>query len=584
MSRAGSIDWCCMPRLDSPSVFGRILDWDAGGFCQIVPKGDHRVSRRYLEDTLVLETTFTAGDAEVRLLDAFTMRQGGRERPHRQVVRVVEGIRGEVELEVRVAPRFDYGDIRPWIRDAGGDAFAAIGGNEGLLIYGDVSLEIEDRHDLAGSVSVGEGHRVRLSYQFVPPENLDRHDPVDVPDADELDRRLDETVAWWRGWVQDSDRWPESWRDAVQHSALVLKGLTNPRTGAIAAAATTSLPEVDGGENNWDYRASWIRDSTWAVRALGELGYEAEADGFRRFSERSAAGSTEDLQVMYGLGGEHRLGETHLEDLEGYRGAKPVRVGNIAARQQQHDVYGELVDLAWRWHARGHTPDEDYRRFLVDLVEEAARRWQKPDSGLWELRGDPRHYVHSKVMCWAALDHGIRLAEDMGIEAPIDRWAEVRDEIRQAVEEKGYDEDRGVFIRAFDTPEMDAALLLLPRVWFVAWDDDRMVRTTDAVRKELDAGGLLYRFRWPHGEPEEGAFLPCAFWLVECLVRQGRQDEAEEVFERASSMANDLGLFSEEVDPHTGDLLGNFPQGLSHLSHISAALALTGVDVDGVPD
>jgi GH15 family glucan-1,4-alpha-glucosidase len=584
VSRAGSIDWCCLPRLDSPSVFGRILDWDAGGYFQIVPREDHRVSRRYLEDTLVLETTFTTDDGAVRLLDAFTTREGGRERPHRQVVRVVEGIRGETQVQIRVAPRFDYGDIRPWIRDVGQDAFAAIGGNEGLLIYGDASLVIEDRSDLVGSVSVTEGRRVRLSFQFAPPEELDRHDPIDVPDGNELDRRLDETVAWWRRWVKDTDRWPESWRDAVQHSALVLKGLTNPRTGAIAAAATTSLPEVDGGENNWDYRSSWIRDSTWAVRALGELGYEAEADGFRRFSERSAAGSTEDLQVMYGLGGEHRLGETHFDDLEGYRGAKPVRVGNAAARQQQHDVYGELVDLAWRWHARGHTPDEDYWRFLVDIVDEASRRWEKPDSGVWELRHEPRHYVHSKVMCWAALDHGIRLAEELGMDAPIDRWAGVRDEVREAVEEKGYDADRGVFIRAFDTPEMDAALLLLPRVWFVAWDDERMVRTTNEVRKELDADGLLYRFRWPDGQPEEGAFLPCSFWLVECLVRQGRQEEAEEVFERASSIANDLGLFSEEADPATGDLLGNFPQGLSHLSHISAALALTGVDVDGVPD
>jgi GH15 family glucan-1,4-alpha-glucosidase len=584
VSRAGSIDWCCLPRLDSPSVFGRILHWDGGGYCQIVPTGDHRVSRRYLEDTLVLETTFTTEEGEVRLLDAFTTRRGGRERPHRQVIRVIEGVRGTMDLNVRVVPRFDYGDIRPWIRDVGPHAFAAIGGNEGLLIYGDTGLVIEGRNDLAGSVSVREGARARLSFQFVPPEDLDRHDPIDVPAGDELDRRVDETVAWWRRWMKDSDRWPEAWRDAIQHSALVLKGLTNPKTGAIAAAATTSLPEVDGGENNWDYRSSWIRDSTWAVRALGELGYEAEADGFRRFSERSAGGSTEDLQVMYGLGGEHRLGEAYLDDLEGYRGAKPVRIGNAAARQQQHDVYGELIDLAWRWYARGHTPDEDYWRFLVDLVDEACRRWREPDSGVWELRDEPRHYVHSKVMCWAAADHGIRLAEQTGMEAPIDRWAEARDEIREAVEANGYDTERGVFIRAFDTPEMDAALLLLPRVWFVDWNDERMVRTADEIRKELDANGLLYRFRWPGGRQEEGAFIPCSFWLVECLVRQGRREEAEEVFERASSAANELGLFSEEVDPATGDPMGNFPQGLSHLSHISAALALTGVDVDGVPD
>jgi GH15 family glucan-1,4-alpha-glucosidase len=584
VSRSGSIDWCCLPRLDSPSTFGRLVDWDGGGFFRISPTGRYRISRRYVEDTLVLETIYVAAEGEARLIDAFTMREGGREAPYRQVVRVIEGVRGSVEMEVRVAPRFDYGGIRPWIRDAGRGAFAAIGGSEGLLICGEAHLEIEGRHDLVGNVSVSEGERVRLSFQFVPPEDLDREADLDVPDGQEIDRRLGDTIDWWRRWVKDSERWPKPWRDAVQHSALVLKGLTNPRTGAIAAAATTSLPEVVAGDRNWDYRSSWIRDSTWAVRALGELGYEAEADGFRRFAERSAAGSTTDLQVMYGMGGEHRLGETHLDDLEGYRGARPVRIGNAAATQQQHDVYGELVDLARRWHVRGHTPDRDYWRFLVDLIEEAARRWAEPDRGVWELRDEARHYVHSKAMCWAALSHGIRLAENTGLDAPVDRWAEIRDEIKATVEDRGYDRDRGVFIRAFDDPEMDGALLLLPKVWFVAWDDERMVRTTDAVRDELDAGGLLYRFRRLAGQPEEGAFLPCSFWLAECLIRQGRRREAEEVFERASRTANDLGLFSEEIDPTTGELLGNFPQGLTHLAHISAALAMTGVDVDGVPD
>jgi GH15 family glucan-1,4-alpha-glucosidase len=347
----------------------------------------------------------------------------------------------------------------------------------------------------------------------------------------------------------------------------------------VAAAATTSLPERIGGSRNWDYRYTWIRDSAFTVRSLAELGFHAEADGFRRFVERSAAGSAEDLQVIYGLGGERRLDETELRHLEGYRRSRPVRLGNGAARQTQLDVYGHLLLLAYRWHQRGDSPDDDYWRFLVELVEAAATRWSEPDRGIWEMRGEPQHFVHSKAMCWSALEVGIRLAKECSRRAPTRRWAKARDECRRAIERHGYDRKRGVFVQAFDRPALDAALLLLPEAEFVEPTDARMVRTVDAIREELDEGGLLVRYRGADGlRGREGAFLACTFWLVECLARQGRAEEAREVFDRAASTGNDVGLFSEEYDPKAKQMLGNFPQGLTHLSHIAAALALDAHD------
>jgi GH15 family glucan-1,4-alpha-glucosidase len=309
------------------------------------------------------------------------------------------------------------------------------------------------------------------------------------------------------------------------------------------------------------------------VRSLYELEHKEEADGFRRFVERSAAGHRDDLQICFGVGGEHRLPEIELTELEGYRGAAPVRFGNAAARQQQHDVYGELLELAWRWHREGHEPEPHYWEFLVELADAAAERWRDPDRGIWELRHDPEHWVHSKVMCWAALDRGMALAEEAGLEAPTDRWRKVRDEVREAVQSEGYDEERGVFVRTFGSRDLDGALLLLPRVRFLDWDDGRMVRTADAIREDLEADGLIYRFK---SDEKEGAFLPCSFWMAEVLARQGRTEEARKVFDQAMGTANDLGLLAEEFDPEAGEMLGNFPQGLTHLSHISAALALAG--------
>jgi GH15 family glucan-1,4-alpha-glucosidase len=315
------------------------------------------------------------------------------------------------------------------------------------------------------------------------------------------------------------------------------------------------------------------------VRSLGELGCVEEAEGFRRFIERSAAGSASSLQIMYGVTGRRRLTEREVPGLEGYRGASPVREGNAAASQGQLDVYGYLLDLAWRWHRRGHSPEDDYWRFLLGLVDEAAERWSEPDPGIWEVRGDPEHFVHSKVMCWAAVDRGLRLAEECLRQAPARRWSKVRDEIRDAVEDEGFDRDRCTYRRAFGSDAVDAALLLLPSFDFVPYDDERMLGTVAAVRADLEADGLLRRYVVDDGlGGEEGAFVACTFWLAECLAHQGRVEEARGAYDRASAAANDLGLFSEEVDLSTGEDLGNFPQGLTHLSHIAAAVALTAAE------
>ncbi len=388
---------------------------------------------------------------------------------------------------------------------------------------------------------------------------------------------MEETLKWWNRWAAQG-KCEGIDGSAIRRSAITLKALTNAPTGAIIAAPTTSLPESPGGSRNWDYRYSWIRDSSLSVRSLAEIDCVTEADGFRRFIQRSAAGSADKLQIMYGVGGERRLTELNLDYLDGYRGAKPVRIGNAASDQVQLDAYGELLDLSWHWHQRGSSPDDDYWRFLLDLVDTAAARWNEKDRGIWESRGEPQHFVHSKVMCWAALDRGIRLAEECLRQAPLRRWKKVRSEIRAAIEKEGYDEERGIFVQAFGSSALDSALLLLPTVDFVAWDDPRMIRTTDAIRENLDDHGMLLRYRITDTDDGlrgiEGTFLACSFWLAECLAHQGRTDEARDIFDRVASTSNDLGLFAEEFDTHSGEMLGNFPQGLTHLSHIAAAVAL----------
>jgi GH15 family glucan-1,4-alpha-glucosidase len=575
VSLSGSIDWCCMPRYDSGACFGRVLDWRRAGHCSIAPHSHFAATRRYVGNSLVLETTFETSTGTVRLTDFFSMRPGGKHDPRRDICRVVEGLAGEVKLGLEVVPRFDYGAIKPWMRAHGDGLFTAVGGNDGLLIWSDANLGMVERHDLEGKPTITEGEKLHLWLQFRRPELIDEG-PLEAPDAEQISKRLQETLDWWEHWARRCNM-EGAYAETALRSAIVLKGLTNSPTGAIVAAPTTSLPESPGGSRNWDYRYTWIRDSTFTTRSLGELGFTAEADGFRRFIERTAAGSAEELQIMFGLSGERRLGEEELDYLDGYRGARPVRVGNAAQAQLQLDMYGELLGLASRWHDRGHSPDDDYWEFIVQTVDAACRLWPRPDQGLWEMRGEPRHFVHSKVMCWAALDYGLQLAEDLGRDAPVDEWAAARDGCRDAIEAEGFDEEQGAYVQSFGHPELDASALLFPSAGYIAYDDKRMVSTTDVLRRELETDGLLMRYtERTDGMPgAEGTFLSCSFWLVECLAHQGRLDEAHAVFQRAAGTANDLGLLSEEYDVEVEQMLGNFPQALSHLSLITAIVALS---------
>jgi GH15 family glucan-1,4-alpha-glucosidase len=579
VSRQASIDWCCLPRFDSGSTFARLLDWERGGRCSITPAGGEgwEWHREYLPGSLVLASTLHGPEGKLRLLDCFLLPEQ-MPSEERHILRVIEGQRGSVKLEIRVAPRFDYGQVRPWIRRHGHRLHSAIGGNDGLEVWCEHELEEDAGGDLVGTVELGAGDRVHLVLTYRSPERIDAEGPREW-DGEDLDKRLKATNRRWRKWA-GTLRLEGRDEPAARRSGITLKALTYRPTGAVVAAPTTSLPEVVGGKRNWDYRYAWIRDSSFSSRAFAELGAVEEADAFRAFIMRSAAGHAGDLQIFYGVGGERRLSGSPLDGLEGYRKSSPVNVGNDASRQRQLDAYGELINLSWRWHKRGHSPSDDDWRFLVSLIDHAAEQWPEPDSGIWEWPGKPDHFVHSKVLCWAALDRGIRLADDCMRRAPTRRWKKTRDELRKVIERRGYDRKRGVFVQAFDRQELDAALLLLPTVEFVDWNDERMVRTVAAIRDELDAGdGLLYRYRRRDGLPgREGAFLCCSFWLVECLARGGEIEEARTLFDKMLGRTNDLGLFSEELDPRTGELLGNFPQALTHLAHIDAAVALSEVE------
>ncbi len=577
VSRYGSIDWCCMPRFDSEPCFGRLLDWRRGGNCAIMPlASEYEGDRAYLDGSLVICTTFRTESGQARIYDCMALDEARLcdDSSQSRLVRIVEGVDGSTDLRVQVLPRFDFGDVKPWIRELDDCVFTAVGGNKGLVISGDMELRQEDQYSLSSSIRVHAGERRCLGIEFVAPERLD-DGPESVPSVKELQRNLDDTVKWWRAWSakiqdDDSDRAP-----GVHRSALVLKALNYAPTGAIIAAPTTSLPEGLQGTRTWDYRFSWIRDAAFTADVMVELGGEAEAYGFRRFIERSSAGSAKQFQTLYGIDGSRRQDEFDLKHLEGYRGATPVRIGNQASQQMQLDVFGEMLELSWIWHRHGHSPSDDYWRFLVDLVNRVRSHWRDPDHGIWEMRGEPQHFVHSKVMCWSALNRGIGLARELDRDAPVKQWTEAREQVRAAIEQDGYDRERGIFIQAFERNYLDAALLRMPSVGFIEYTDQRMIRTTDAIRAGLDADGLLRRYDSPDGLPgEEGAFLACSFWLVECLAGQQRFDEAQQVFDRAAATANDVGLFSEEYDVDRQQLLANFPQGLTHLSHISAVLAL----------
>ncbi len=583
VSRTGSIDWLCLPRFDSPAVFARLLDPRAGHW-SIRPAGRFEITRRYLPGTLVLETTFTTPTGAVRLRDALAFAAGqrghelGAGAPH-ELLRSVEALSGSVEIVTALCPRPEYGLVRPLLRitDTGARSF---GGPNQFAVSSPVALTVDDATLSASfTLRAGEskaGESAGFCLVWAPAESA----PPQTCAAADVPSRIADTVAGWRSWEDEHDIYGGPRRELIRLSSRVLKGLTYTPTGAIVAAATTSLPEQVGGERNWDYRYAWIRDASLTMQALHIGTCPDEVADFVSFMTSSAGGgasSDDALQIMYGIGGEHDLSERVLGHLRGWRDSRPVRVGNGAWDQVQLDVYGELLDAIHVYRDRLGDLHPEIQRFASGLADAAAARWRERDAGMWEMRGEPQHHVSSKVQCWVALDRAVRLAPGLGEFARPDQWAAERDRIRQAVLERGWSPKREAFVQAFDGDELDAAALLMSIVGFLPATDPRMRSTIEAIARDLTQDGLVLRYRNDTGvnadglHGEEGTFVICSFWLAQCLAQSGEVDRAEALFDRLSGYANDLGLLAEQIDAANGELLGNFPQAFSHIGLINAA-------------
>jgi GH15 family glucan-1,4-alpha-glucosidase len=579
VSRDGAIDWLCMPRFDSPALFARILDPSAGHWT-ITPLDRAAIEREYIDGSLVIGTRFTTATGEVLLTDAMAFAEGerghdlGNDSPH-EVLRLVEGVKGNVEMEFELAPRPEYGLVMPLVRITGYGA-RTFGGPNQIAISAGIPLEL-DRSTLTARFTVDEGDTFGFALRWTEAERA-----ATQPTAPrDVQNRIKDAVDAWRSWEAEHDIYDGPNRELVRFSARVLKGLTYQPTGAIVAAPTCSLPEGVGGERNWDYRYAWIRDASLTMEALYIGACPDEAGEFVSFMTSSAGGGASDmhsLQIMYGIGGEHDLSERELPHLRGWRDSAPVRVGNGAWGQTQLDVYGEfLITLALYEQQLGELHPE-IQRFIAELADAAARRWAEPDQGIWEMRGDASHHLSSKVMCWAALDRATKLAPKLGdYAAHADHWASERDRIRDAIFERGFSEKKRVFAQAFDSHELDAAQLMMPLVGFLPATDPRMRATIDAIADELTQDGLVLRYLNDEGlnadglEGEEGTFVICTFWLVSALAQAGEVDRAQAIFDRLVGYANDLGLMAEEIDADNGELLGNFPQAFSHIGLINAA-------------
>ena len=574
VGRDGSVDWLCVPRFDSPAVLAGLLGSDENGHWRIGPSGGGECTRRwYVEGSLVLVTEWTVDGGVVRVWDFMPPRG---EAP--DIVRIVEGVEGQVAMRSELRLRFDYGHVVPWVRRTE-RGIAAVAGPDAMWLDSPVRHVSRD-FVTQGEVVVRAGDRVPfvLTWQT---SYKDRPDPVDPEDA------LEDTLDWWRRWLEPLDvaevLRTEEHVQAVVRSLVTLKALTYAPSGGIVAAATTSLPETLGGSRNWDYRYSWLRDATFTLQALVHCGFLDEAKAWREWLLRAIAGDPADLQIMYGVAGERRLAEMEVDWLPGYEGARPVRIGNAAAEQFQLDVYGEVLDTLALARAVEMRPHEDSWGLQQALMEFLESAWSEPDEGLWEIRGERQHFVHSKVLAWVGFDRAVRAVERFGLPGHADRWRATRDEIHAEVCRKGFDSDRGTFTQAFGSRELDAATLLIAPVGFLPPDDPRYVGTVDAVARHLRVDGLVKRYDTAAGVDglggsEEGAFLACSFWLADGLSLVGRHREAHELFERLLSLRNDVGLLAEEYDPVARRQLGNVPQAYSHVALINTALHLHGHD------
>ena len=566
VGRDGSIDWLCLPRFDSPACLAALLGSPEHGRWLIAPAGAvTKVERHYLDGSLVLATTFETGDGAVELIDFFRPRHGPPD-----LVRLVRGLHGRVAMRVEVILRFDYGCLVPWVERLTEGGISAIAGPERVVLRTPAPLRGEDLKTV-GEFEVSAGDTVPFMLTYGP-----SHQPA--PRPVDAERALHSALAFWRRW-SDQCAPAGPWTNTVKRSLMVLKGLTFAPTGGIVAAPTTSLPEQIGGPRNWDYRYCWLRDATFTLLALMNAGYSDEARAWRDWLFRAVAGSPDQIQIMYGLGGERRLSEWEVPWLPGYENSRPVRIGNGAADQTQLDIFGEIFDAFYHTHRRGLPPVARGPAIGQAVLKHLAAIWDQPDEGIWEVRGPPQHFTHSKVMAWVAFDRAIKISEEFGAASWAEPWRTVRDEIHVDVCAKAFDFGLGSFVQSYGSKALDASLLLLPLVGFLPPDDPRMIGTVRAIEQRLLVDGFVLRYDTGQGvdglPPGEGAFLACSFWLADNYILQGRIAEARELFERLVALSNDVGLLAEEYDPRAKRQLGNFPQAFSHVALVNTAFNLT---------
>jgi GH15 family glucan-1,4-alpha-glucosidase len=578
INRSGAVDWLCFPRFDAPSVFGRLLDENAGHWA-ICPVGKVESSRRYVDNTLILETTFSTANGKAVLLDAMATGQNerghqlGAESPH-ALLRSVRCAEGEVELEMEFAPRPEYGLVYPLLSEVEG-GIRTHGGACYMLLSSPVPIALEESTGRARfKLRAGQSASFALQYR------ASWEPPREHWNENEINRRIEDTIKAWRSWSSLHQNYEGPWQNLVLQSGRVMQGLTYFPTGAIVAAATASLPEAPGGSRNWDYRFCWVRDGSLTLEALWVAACPDEAYKFFDFMTGTALTQIRrgiDLQIMFGIAGEHDLTERELPHLSGWRGSRPVRIGNGAWNQRQLDVYGELMGSVYVLRERLKTLDSTTKEFLAEVADAAGARWKEQDQGIWEMRGEPRHFLYSKLMCWVALDRAIKLAGQIGAQDRVSRWATTRDEIKSAILEQGWSERADAFTQSFGSDDLDASNLMIPIVGFLPPDDPRVLSTINAIAERLiDEQGLVYRYLAHDGlEGQEGTFLLCTFWLAHAQALAGQIQRAKETFSRAAGFANDVGLLAEEVDPRTRELLGNFPQAFSHIGLVNAAWAIS---------
>jgi GH15 family glucan-1,4-alpha-glucosidase len=581
VARDGSVDWACFPRFDSPAVFCRILDADRGGSFSASPEGPAAATRSYLADTNVLATRFEGPTGALELVDCMPL-EADPEDPQRPraghaILRRARCLRGEMVLRVALAPRFEYGSFVPRFRLLSQNEASVVGGADAIFVTATRRLEEADAR-IRGRWPLRAGDEVWIECRWCRADQERRLEPSPALHAE----RLEATVAFWRRWMEACTAAGEH-AGLARRSALVLKALTFAPTGAVVAAPTTSLPETLGGTRNWDYRYTWIRDATLTLTSLMVGGFAGEAAAFKGFVERTGAGRPEDLRIMYGIKGRRALPEIELDHLAGHRGSRPVRIGNGAAGQTQLDCYGQLLESAWLYQRIGGELSESNWRVLSGYADLVCQRWRDPDQGIWEVRDEPRHFLHSKLHCWMALDRAVRLAKGLGTGGPVARWARERDSIERSLLEDA--SRRGWFSQALGTDVPDASALVVPALGFLPPGDPRVTRTLEVVSKELGEGGLIHRYRGDDGlSGGEGAFLLCSFWLVDALAHAGRVDEAEGVLARVLGLANDVGLFAEEADPTSGEHLGNFPQAFTHMALITSCAHVEAARSGGLPE